>query len=68
MKDFELATKKKFDERGFPTIEALLEVARRVNWDALHGPPYLRAGRFRPESFRRAAQQAAAAPVTSRRR
>lgn len=27
---------------------ALLEAARRANWDALHGPVYLRSGRYRP--------------------
>ena len=56
------------DERVSPKIKALLEVARRVNWDALHGPPYLRAGRFRPEAFRDAAQPDAAAGGTSLRR
>lgn len=30
-------------------IEILMEVARRANWDALHGPMHLRSGRFRPE-------------------
>jgi hypothetical protein len=30
--------------------EIWLEVARRANWDALHGPPHLRSGRFRPEA------------------
>lgn len=29
-------------------LEILLEAARRANWDALHGPRHLRAGRFRP--------------------
>jgi hypothetical protein len=27
-------------------LELLLEAARRANWDALHGPPHLRTGRF----------------------
>jgi hypothetical protein len=26
--------------------ELLLEAARRANWDAMHGPPHLRNGRF----------------------
>lgn len=29
-------------------LQALLEAARRANWDALHGPRYLRTGRYRP--------------------
>jgi hypothetical protein len=29
-------------------LELLLEAARRANWDALHGPPHLRSGRFDP--------------------
>lgn len=28
------------------TIELLQEAARRANWDAQHGPPHLRSGRF----------------------
>ncbi|MFI4862002.1 MAG: hypothetical protein ACIAXF_15150 [Phycisphaerales bacterium JB063] len=32
-----------------PGLEVLLEAARRAAWDATHGPPHLRAGRFRPE-------------------
>jgi len=28
--------------------EVLLEAARRANWDAQHGPPHLRTGRFDP--------------------
>ena len=27
-------------------MAVLLEVARRANWDALHGPLHLRSGRF----------------------
>ena len=27
-------------------LEMLLEAARRARWDALHGPPRLRSGRF----------------------
>ena len=27
-------------------LELALEAARRANWDALHGPEYLRAGRY----------------------
>lgn len=34
-------------------LEALREAARRANWDALHGPPHLRTGRFRPEDLLR---------------
>lgn len=37
-------------ERAVPDLEILLEVARRANWDALHGPKHLRAGRFRPDA------------------
>ena len=40
-------------------LEVLLEVARRANWDALHGPVHLRNGRFRPDP-----EAAYAAPVT----
>jgi hypothetical protein len=29
-----------------PDLELLLEAARRANWNALHGPRYLRSGRF----------------------
>lgn len=31
-------------------LEYLLEAARRATWDALHGPPHLRDGRFRPST------------------
>ena len=31
-----------------PSVDVLNEVARRATWDALHGPPHLRAGRFEP--------------------
>jgi hypothetical protein len=27
-------------------LSLLLEAARRANWDAKHGPPHLRSGRF----------------------
>lgn len=27
-------------------LELVLEAARRANWDALHGPPHLRSGRY----------------------
>lgn len=27
-------------------LQALLEAARRANWDAMHGPRHLRSGRF----------------------
>ncbi len=27
-------------------LELVLEAARRANWDALHGPEHLRAGRY----------------------
>ena len=30
------------------TLKALLEAARRANWDALVGPQHLRTGRFNP--------------------
>lgn len=30
-------------------VMVLKEAARRAAWDATHGPPHLRAGRFRPE-------------------
>jgi hypothetical protein len=29
-----------------PELELLLEAARRANWNALHGPRYMRSGRF----------------------
>jgi hypothetical protein len=34
-------------ERFASKLEILLEAARRANWDALHGPPHLRTGRYR---------------------
>jgi predicted ABC-type ATPase len=43
--DFALASTRT-DERILK-LEVLLEAARRANWDALHGPRHLRAGRFR---------------------
>lgn len=46
---YALASTKK-EEQLSPQLEALLEVARRVNWDALHGPMHLRTGRFRPSA------------------
>ena len=27
-------------------LEVILEAARRANWDAVHGPAYLRSGRY----------------------
>jgi hypothetical protein len=27
-------------------LELILEAARRANWEALHGPAYLRSGRY----------------------
>lgn len=27
-------------------LELILEAARRANWDAIHGPAYLRSGRY----------------------
>ena len=37
-------------EGSTPTydIEVLHEIARRVNWNAVHGPKWMKAGRFRP--------------------
>jgi hypothetical protein len=29
-------------------IEVLHEIARQVNWDAVHGPKWMKAGRFSP--------------------
>jgi hypothetical protein len=63
-------------DEGMPSkIEVLLEAARRANWDALHGPKHLRAGRYRTVSStpgRRnaegAAQPGVAADVAARRR
>ena len=31
-----------------PSVDVLVEVARRATWDALYGPAHLRAGRFEP--------------------
>lgn len=36
------------DDQLAPKLEALLEAARRANWDALRGPMHLRSGRYRP--------------------
>jgi hypothetical protein len=36
------------EQRRARELELLLEAARRANWDALHGPPHLRSGRFDP--------------------
>jgi hypothetical protein len=30
--------------------ELMLEAARRAEWDATHGPPHLRSGRFNPSA------------------
>ncbi len=59
-------------------LKFLLEAARRATWDALHGPMYLRSGRFHPEREsveegalaepRRAARPGDAADDASRRR
>ena len=35
------------DERE---LRILLEAARRANWEALHGPPHLRTGRYDPRN------------------
>ena len=61
MEDFDLASMRS-DERVSPKLEVLLEAARRANWDALHGPPHLRAGRFRSSSVVRAEAESAAQP------
>lgn len=37
------------EERAFSyDIQSLHEIARRVNWNAIHGPKWMKAGRFRP--------------------
>lgn len=65
------------DERTSLKLEALLEAARRANWDALRGPKHLRTGRFRPSEAsvgharqdpRRATQPGVATDGVSRRR
>jgi hypothetical protein len=33
---------------GSYDIEVLHEIARQVNWDAIHGPKWMKAGRFSP--------------------
>ena len=43
-------------------LDALLEAARRANWDALHGPRHLRSGRFRPELEEREVDRTLAPP------
>jgi hypothetical protein len=48
---FDLASTRR-DESVSPKLGVLLEAARRATWDALHGPPHLRAGRFRSASTR----------------
>lgn len=53
-------------------LEIMLEAARRATWDALHGPRYLRSGRFRPtldddERVDEAAQPGDATSAGSRR-
>src|SRR5690349_20084164 len=43
-------------------LEILLEAARRANWDAQHGPPHLRSGRYWfPDTHVQASQAASAA-------
>jgi hypothetical protein len=49
MAEFDLASTRS-DERIPSKTEVLLEAARRANWDALHGPKHLRAGRYRSMS------------------
>jgi len=63
------------DEPAPPKLKVMIEAARRANWDALHGPEHLRAGRFRYPSRGHsrgdadsAAQQGVAADGASRRR
>jgi hypothetical protein len=46
---FDLTTTPESTPRD-PELELLLEAARRATWDALHGPRYLRSGRFHPNS------------------
>ena len=36
------------DRHEDPRIQLMLEAARRATWNALHGPRYMRDGRFRP--------------------
>ena len=74
MKDSALANTT-IDDPSSPKLEVLLEAARRANWDALHGPLHLRAGRFRSvpgghgrEDAVGAAQQDVAADSASRHR
>lgn len=74
MKDYALASTRR-NEPVSPKLEVLLEAARRATWDALHGPPHLRAGRFRAVPSKRpredagtAAQLGVAADGASRRR
>jgi len=45
MEAYDLSTTTRNDDQE---LETLLEAARRATWDALHGPTYLRSGRFRP--------------------
>ena len=65
--DFALASTGR-DEPVTTKLEVLLEAARRANWDAIHGPRHLRAGRFRVETMRDTAQQGVAVDGASRRR
>ncbi len=50
-------TKQSDAEPSDPMLRVLLEVARRANWDALHGSRHLRTGRFRPEDAYRDLQR-----------
>jgi hypothetical protein len=45
---FDLMTNPEINPRD-PDLELLREAARRATWDAMHGPRYLRSGRFHPE-------------------
>ena len=40
-------------------LELILEAARRANWDALHGPAHLRAGRYLAQETPAVAREAA---------
>jgi hypothetical protein len=52
-------------------IEVLHEIARQVNWDAVHGPKWMKAGRFSPGpglgDLQRSRQEAATADVAKKR-
>jgi hypothetical protein len=51
-------------------IDVLHEIARQVNWDAIHGPKWMKAGRFSPGpglgDLQRSRQEAAAVDVAKK--